>query len=338
MEGIQLSHIPTIETFDEEGYLAANPDVRRAVAGGAFASGREHFIKHGENEGRPQRNVSAIASARAEKRKWIRPLLRTDMLCIDDGSCFDFLTDELRESARVVDTDNVSSNPYREESLALIDKHHNGIILDCGSGQRPVAYSNVVNFEIVDYDTTDVRGVGEKLPFKDNSFDAVFSLAVLEHVRDPFQCAREISRVLKPGGDLLCVLPFLQPMHGYPHHYFNATPQGLRELFERTIDIKEHKVRLYDHPIFSLTWILGSWIRGLEGDALEEFKNMKVSDLLGSPLSYTERSFVASLSRNAQFELAAGTCILGNKRPSVNVVRNSWHGIIRDRIGLMRRK
>ena len=80
-----------------------------------------------------------------------------------------------------------------------IHRLQDGLILDCGAGRRPIYYSNVVNFEIVAYDTTDVRGVGESLPFETDSFDAVFSFAVLEHVKDPFRCASEICRVLKPG-------------------------------------------------------------------------------------------------------------------------------------------
>ena len=39
-----------------------------------------------------------------------------------------------------------------------------GLILDCGGGRRRVYLDNIVNFEIVVYDTTDVRGVGEMLP------------------------------------------------------------------------------------------------------------------------------------------------------------------------------
>ena len=87
---------------------------------------------------------------------------------------------------------------------------------------------NVVNYEIVDYDTTDVIGLGDTLPFNDCVFDAVISIAVLEHVRYPFACAAEIVRVLKRGGELECSVPFLQPLHGYPHHYYNMTSQGLR--------------------------------------------------------------------------------------------------------------
>ena len=44
------------------------------------------------------------------------------------------------------------------------------------------------------------KGVGENLPYTDNSFDAVFCCDVLEHVRDLPKVIAEISRVLKPNG------------------------------------------------------------------------------------------------------------------------------------------
>jgi ubiquinone/menaquinone biosynthesis C-methylase UbiE len=39
-----------------------------------------------------------------------------------------------------------------------------------------------------------------ELPFEDNTFDAAFENSMLEHVNDPVIAAREIHRVLKPGG------------------------------------------------------------------------------------------------------------------------------------------
>jgi len=41
-----------LEDFDEAVYLARNPDVAAAVASGAFASGRDHFERHGRAERR----------------------------------------------------------------------------------------------------------------------------------------------------------------------------------------------------------------------------------------------------------------------------------------------
>lgn len=313
MGGYIVDAIATEEIFDETGYLAANPDISKAVADGSLPSGRVHFENFGRHEKRPQRHVKKISEVKKDKLARIRPLLRKDMRMVESDECLDFLTAELRTQFNIIDTDAVSSNVYDMHSVALIEKHRDGIILDCGAGKRGVYYDNVVNFEIVAYDTTDVRGVGEVLPFKDNSFDAVFSLAVLEHVKDPFQCAKEIIRVLKPGGDLMCCVPFLQPMHGYPHHYYNMTEQGIRNLFEPHIAIDRHEVYGTVRPIASLTWILNSWKDGLHGAAQDEFLNLTVSDLLGAPDDYKNREFVKQLSREKNFELASATVIFGKK-------------------------
>jgi 2-polyprenyl-3-methyl-5-hydroxy-6-metoxy-1,4-benzoquinol methylase len=50
-------------------------------------------------------------------------------------------------------------------------------------------------------------GHAENLDFKDNSFDAVFALEVLEHVADPAKVMREIKRVLKRGGYTILLVP-----------------------------------------------------------------------------------------------------------------------------------
>ncbi|BCY17730.1 hypothetical protein hrd7_15790 [Leptolinea sp. HRD-7] len=68
-----------------------------------------------------------------------------------------------------------------------------------------------------------VGGVGEHLPFPDNTFDLVLSHEVLEHVQDDRQAACEITRVLKPGGRLTLFVP----NRGYPFethgHYWKGT-------------------------------------------------------------------------------------------------------------------
>ncbi len=65
--------------------------------------------------------------------------------------------------------------------------------------------------------TDTVGSVGENLPYADNSFDVVFSNDVLEHVADDRRSAREIMRVLRPGGRAVIYVPnrlYLFETHG----------------------------------------------------------------------------------------------------------------------------
>ena len=106
-------------------------------------------------------------------------------------ACYDFLPQEFKDEFKVEDTENISAHDYDPLANSLISDFHDGLILDCGAGSRSFNYPNVINFEIASYSSTDVLGVNERLPFKDASFDCVFSFAVLEHVKDPWNSARE---------------------------------------------------------------------------------------------------------------------------------------------------
>jgi SAM-dependent methyltransferase len=52
-----------------------------------------------------------------------------------------------------------------------------------------------------------VRADGEALPFADGAFDRVANIGSLEHFPDPAAGAREMARVLAPGGLALILLP-----------------------------------------------------------------------------------------------------------------------------------
>lgn len=302
------------ENFDEDRYVAANPDVRAALQSGACESGQSHFEAFGRDEDRRQLSEVDVPALRRVKLERLGGRLRTDLEhSVDAEGRFDFLTDALRAETRIVDTDRVSANAYDSNAQALIERCADGMVLDCGAGSRGDYFPHVLNFEIVPYRSTDVLGVGEHLPFADDTFDAVLSLTVLEHVRDPFRCASEIVRVLKPGGDLICVMPFLQPMHGYPHHYFNATPQGVRRLFEDSIDVADVLIPDQNQPIWALNWILNSWTAGLPEDRREAFRNMTVAELSGALAELEQQDFCRLLSPEAQFELACATMLIGTK-------------------------
>jgi len=311
-----LTEPATDENFDEEAYLSANPDVARVLKEGiSLLSGRQHFDLFGKAEGRCIRlPFSVISAPKIKKLEKIKHLLRNDMSFVGrNGHLFDFLNDELRSLYNIVNTDAVSSNSYDRDVLEIIEKNKKGLILDCGAGRRDEYYENVVNFEIVDYDTTDVLGVGEKLPFIDNVFDAVFSLSVLEHVKNPFTSAKEIARVLKPGGSLICSVPFLQPFHGYPHHYYNMTGQGLSNLFDEMLYVDKIEVNERAVPIWSLTWFLRNWVNGLKGETKENFLQMKVADLIETAEKYLDMPFVKELPHEKNLELAYATVLFAHK-------------------------
>ena len=227
---------------------------------------------------------------------------------------YNFLSESLIDYANVKPTANISANNYDSVALDLIKKFQDGLILDNGCGLRNVYYENVINFEIVDYPTTDVIGIGEKLPFKSGVFDAVFSLAVLEHVKNPFECAKEIARVIKPNGILYAAVPFLQPFHGYPDHYYNMTSSGITNLFSKEFEILECSVPAAGLPIWCLTWFLNSYINGLPEQVANKFRNMKIADLLDNPIKYLERDFVTQVSPEVNEELACVNCLIAKKR------------------------
>ncbi len=198
------------------------------------------------------------------------------------GAAFDMISVPLAIEANLASTANVSANPYTPAALDLIARvtGRGGVVLDCGAGARPQRTAGVVNVEIVDYPSTDVLAIGEALPFADHSFDAALSLAVLEHVRDPFKCAQELLRVVKPGGELLIDVPFLQPVHGFPHHYYNMTAQGLANLFEGRAEVLSCTVPPHGHPIFGVQWLLRDYLAGLPATTAAAFGAMTVDELV----------------------------------------------------------
>jgi len=208
-------------------------------------------------------------------------------------------------------TDAVSSHAYGPAVTAFLKGlAPNAWVLDAGAGLRRWPTRNVVNMEIYDYPSTDILAIGQSLPFKDDSFDAALSLAVLEHVDDPFLCASELMRVVKPGGKIMVIIPFLQSEHGYPSHFFNATRFGVRKLFEKGASLERQFLDFSNHPVFTLHQILGQYAAGLQGELREAFLNAPIRTFVDNhptKMSVDGNPFVRELSDEMRWILAAGT-------------------------------
>ena len=72
----------------------------------------------------------------------------------------------------------------------------------------------------------------------------------------PFFVAHEIKRIVKPGGHIFIDWPFLQPVHGYPAHYYNATLEGLRRMFSDAFEIETAEAYASQGADWTLSWIL----------------------------------------------------------------------------------
>jgi SAM-dependent methyltransferase len=122
-----------------------------------------------------------------------------------------------------------------DEAIARGDR-----ILELGAGLDTYESPLLVKTDAFVYrgERLDYVADAHALPFADDTFDFVFSLAVFEHLHSPWVAAKEIARVLRPGGRVYTLAAFLQPLHGYPSHYFNATEFGLARLFDDDFEIE----------------------------------------------------------------------------------------------------
>lgn len=134
--------------------------------------------------------------------------------------------------------------------------HSNALVLDIGCGSGIGCYyltckrrNSIIGIDISTKPRhqlqravfTFIRMNCLKMGFRDNCFDAVTMLSVIEHLPNPLQCLKEIWRILKPSGTLLLSTPnrlASSPMLNLKKplsldHVREYSPEELRNMLEK---------------------------------------------------------------------------------------------------------
>lgn len=151
---------------------------------------------------------------------------------------------------------------FFEKSELLLEKGN--FVLDIGGGlrvsrkkgnrfdkkrERLLPFVERTEYKIIDpvpdYEP-DIVGDIHHLPLEKNSVDAIFCLAVLEHVENPWKAVEEMHRVLRPGGKILLYIPFLYYYHaeqGYYRDYWRFSLDASKLLMRSFIKTEFVSVR-----------------------------------------------------------------------------------------------
>jgi SAM-dependent methyltransferase len=139
--------------------------------------------------------------------------------------------EELREQIDSMLNDDFRTEESRRAFESLFTNlPPEALCLSIGGGPNR-HHPSLTNVNIGPFPNVDIVGDAHELPYRDDCVDRIDCQAVLEHLKEPQRAVREMFRVLKPGGLVYAVTPFLQAYHGYPNHFQNFTLTGHQLIF-----------------------------------------------------------------------------------------------------------
>lgn len=197
-----------------------------------------------------------------------------------------------------------------ESLLLLVKSRGYKSILDvgCGSGQL-VRFFNKKGLKAIGIDPIDeavkmarkinqprtiLKAPAGKLPFKDNSFDLITGISMVEHLKplEAKQFLKESMRILKPNGTIFLITPnFNSPLRlllkekwfGYsdPTHISFFTPQSLSNLLRKQ-GFSNIKFRFKSARNIKFDWQLPSIVRPLPQPAKDFINYLMISSYLST--------------------------------------------------------
>lgn len=130
--------------------------------------------------------------------------------------------------------------PWRKLSYEKLSSLSiNGAILDLG-GSHDADYHKLIQgkhtFTTVNLDTANrcdiYADLEQPFPIKNDTYDAVVCMNILEHIFNYRQFLNEAHRVLHNGGTFVILVPFLIQVHPSPHDYFRFSGEALARILQ----------------------------------------------------------------------------------------------------------
>jgi Methylase involved in ubiquinone/menaquinone biosynthesis len=181
----------------------------------------------------------------------------------------------------------ISQIPNSQSQTRILD-------VGCGTGANLEMLANFGSAEGVDVSDDALefcrakglkahKGLAEKLPFPDESFDLVTALDVIEHLDDDIVGLKEMRRVLKPGGKTLIFVPAFMWLWGVQddvsNHRIRYTKRQIVERMQKAGFEVERAT--YANITFFAPILAGRTLMKLTGIKPESENNVNISALNG---------------------------------------------------------
>ena len=197
-----------------------------------------------------------------------------------------------------------------DKFLEILNKTNNKKVLVIGGATKGSGTNqlwenkkiDLISIDLVGTENVDYIVDAHYLPFKEETFDAVWIQAVLEHVVSPKTVVKEIFRVTKNNGIVYSEIPFMQQVHMGKNDFTRYTASGHRYLFKefQTIDLGVN-----GGPGLSLAWSIKYFIWS--------FTNEKIANYLSIFPFYILRLLDKFLSSRRSWDSSSGFYFFGIK-------------------------
>ena len=168
---------------------------------------------------------------------------------------------------------------YAQVRALLPEKGARVVELGSGCGGLKESIPGVIQTDIHPTPWVDVVTVAERLPFAGGALDGLIGLDILHHLEEPLSFFREAARVLRPGGRLVVIEPYVSAGSWVSWHYLHHEACSMKEPYNLAGKfVRENNAR-------ATLWFDGNRSRTEQQIRPLRLKALKTFDLFYYPLT-----------------------------------------------------